>query len=87
MYRAASASFYDLLVFTNGGTVGKDYNALLCEAIDRLAGSRIKTNIRTGDEEQMDSFGLIDAAAIRRKHIIGTPDPAWPCGQDQTYVG
>lgn len=58
---------YDLLVFTNRGTAGKDYLAL-CEAIERLAGTRITTNIRTGDEEQTDSFGLIDAASIRRKH-------------------
>jgi plasmid replication initiation protein len=58
---------YDLLVFTNRGTAGKDYDAL-CEAIDRLAGTRITTNIRTGDEEQTESFGLIDAASIRRKH-------------------
>src|SRR5271168_2105348 len=58
---------YELLVFTNRGTAGKDY-AALCEALDRLAGTRIKTNIRTGDEEQVDSFGLIDAASIRRKH-------------------
>src|SRR3984957_19875548 len=57
----------DLLVFTNRGTSGRDYMAL-CEAIDRLAGTRITTNIRTGDEEQTDSFGLIDAASIRRKH-------------------
>lgn len=58
---------YDLLVFTNRETSGRGYNAL-CEAIDRLAGTRITTNIRTGDEEQRDSFGLIDAASIRRKH-------------------
>src|SRR5580693_5051570 len=58
---------YDLLVFTNRGTSGRDYDAL-CEAIDRLAGTRITTNIRTGDEEQRDSFGLIDAASIRRQH-------------------
>jgi plasmid replication initiation protein len=58
---------YDLLVFTNRGTAGKDYDAL-CEALDRLAGTRITTNIRTGEEEQTDSFGLIDAASIRRKH-------------------
>jgi len=57
----------DLLIFTNRGTAGKDYTAL-CEAIDRLAGTRITTNIRTGEEEQTDSFGLIDAASIRRKH-------------------
>ncbi len=58
---------HDLLIFTNRGTAGKDYDAL-CEAIDRLAGTRIKTNIMTGDEEQRDSFGLIDASSMRRKH-------------------
>lgn len=58
---------HELLIFTNRGTAGKDYKALQ-EAIDRLAGTRIGTNIRTGDEEQYDSFGLIDAASIRRKH-------------------
>jgi len=58
---------HDLLVFTNRGTAGKDY-AALCEALDRLEGTRIKTNIRTGDEEQLDGFGLIDASSVRRKH-------------------
>jgi hypothetical protein len=58
---------HELLKFTNRGRAGKDYDAL-CEAIDRLAGTRITTNIRTGEEEQTDSFGLIDAASIRRKH-------------------
>lgn len=57
----------DLLIFTNRGTAGKDYSAL-AEAMDRLAGTRISTNIRTGDEEQYDTFGLIDTASIRRKH-------------------
>jgi plasmid replication initiation protein len=60
---------YDLLSFTNRGTSGRDYYAL-SEAIDRLAGTRIKTNIRTGDEEQEDNFGLVNAATIRRKHGI-----------------
>jgi plasmid replication initiation protein len=60
---------YDLLSFTNRGTSGRDYLAL-SEAIDRLAGTRIKTNIRSGDEEQEDNFGLINAATIRRKHGI-----------------
>jgi plasmid replication initiation protein len=56
----------DLLVFTNRGTAGKDYTAL-CESIDRLAGTRIKTNIPTGGEEQLDNFGLINVGSIRRK--------------------
>src|ERR1700735_5308194 len=54
---------HDLLVFTNRGTAGKDYEAL-CEGIDRLAGTCIITNINTGDEEQTDSFGLINSASI-----------------------
>src|ERR1700722_7058067 len=58
---------YDLLVFTNRGPSGPEYDGLL-KAFDRLAGTRITTNIRTGDEKQRDSFGLIDAAAVRRKH-------------------
>ena len=57
----------DLLIFTNRGTAGKDYTAL-AEALDRLAGTRISTNIRTGDEEQFDTLGLVDTASIRRKH-------------------
>lgn len=57
----------ELLIFTNRGTAGKDYTALV-EAVDRLAGTRISTNIRTAEEEQYDTFGLIDAASIRRKH-------------------
>src|SRR5215470_1355297 len=44
---------YDLLVFTNRGTAGKDYDAL-CEALDRLEGTRIKTNITTGGETQRE---------------------------------
>ena len=58
---------HDLLQFTKRGTSGRDYQALT-EALDRLAGTRISTNIRTGDEEQFDTFGLIDQASIRRKH-------------------
>ncbi|WP_138472146.1 MULTISPECIES: replication initiator protein A [Rhodobacterales] len=57
----------DLLVFTNRGTSGRDYMALV-ESLDRLEGTRIRTNIRSGDEEQIDGFGLIDTSSIRRKH-------------------
>lgn len=58
---------HDLLIFTNRGIGGKDYKAL-SESLDRLAGTRIKTNIRTGNEEQVSSFGLIDSTSIKRKH-------------------
>jgi len=58
---------HELLMFTNRGTAGKDYKSLN-EALDRLAGTRIKTNIKTGDEEQTSNFGLINATSIRRKN-------------------
>lgn len=56
----------DLLLFANRGKDGRAYNRL-CEALDRLEGTRIKTNIRTGGEEQRTSFGLIDGSKIVRK--------------------
>jgi plasmid replication initiation protein len=40
----------------------------LIEALDRLEGTRIRTNIVTGENEQIDGFGLIDTSSIRRKH-------------------
>lgn len=57
----------DLLVFTNRGTSGREYQSLL-DALDRLEGTRIRTNIVTGQEEQIDGFGLIDTSSIRRKN-------------------
>lgn len=58
---------HEFLMFTNRGTSGKDYKALV-EAIERLRGTSISTNIITGDQEQIDVFGLINSASIRRKH-------------------
>jgi plasmid replication initiation protein len=58
---------HELLIFTNRGTSGREYMSLM-DALDRLEGTRIRTNIITGDEEQIDGFGLIDASSIRRKH-------------------
>jgi plasmid replication initiation protein len=56
----------NLLVFTNRGTSGRDYMALV-ESLDRLEGTRIRTNIVTGEDEQIEGFGLIDASSIKRK--------------------
>lgn len=57
---------YDLLVATNRETSGDGYRRL-CEAFERLSGTRIVTNIETGGEETTRGFGLIDAWEIRRK--------------------
>jgi plasmid replication initiation protein len=57
---------HDLLKFTNRGVGGKDYKAL-SESFDRLAGTRIKTNIVTGGKSQEDNFGLVDATTLVRE--------------------
>ena len=57
---------YDLLSATNRGTDGRGYEQLRA-ALDRLSGTRIKTNITTGDQEEIDGFGLIDRYRIVRQ--------------------
>lgn len=60
----------DLLIFINRTTGGKDYEALV-DALDRLDGTRIRTNIATGGETIHEGFGLIDAFEIRRSDKTG----------------
>lgn len=56
---------HDLLVATNRETSGDSYRRLR-EAFDRLGGTRITTNIITGDIEQTRGFGLIESWEILR---------------------
>lgn len=58
---------HELLIFANRSTGGREYQGLI-DALDRLEGTRIRTNIRSGEEEQSDSFGLIEATSTRRRH-------------------
>lgn len=58
----------ELLMFINRGTSGRDYMALQ-ESLDRIDGTRIRTNIRVSDDEsEWRSFGLVNSAATRRKN-------------------
>ena len=57
---------HDLLVSTNRNTGGIIYERLE-HALDRLAGTRIKTNIETGDEKSTQNFGLIEWYDYNRK--------------------
>lgn len=60
----------DLLVFVNRSIGGKDYDALV-EALERLDGTRIRTNVRTGDEQEFKGFGLIESFELRRSDKTG----------------
>lgn len=56
-------SSHDLLIATNRRTDGIAY-ARLKDALDRLKGANIKTNIKTGKREYTDAFSLIDGYRI-----------------------
>jgi plasmid replication initiation protein len=54
---------YDLLVATNRQTSGRGYE-LLKDALRRLQGTQIETNLRQGGKEYFKVFGLIESAEI-----------------------
>lgn len=56
---------HDLMVATNRETSGDGYQRLR-EAFERLAGTRITTNVVTGGVEATTGFGLIDSWQILR---------------------
>ena len=61
---------YDLMVATNRDTSGDGYRALR-EAFERLAGTRITTNLETGGQEVTTGFGLIESWQIVRATRVG----------------
>ncbi len=64
--RTLQLKAHDLLVATNRETSGDAYRRLR-EAFERLAGTRITTNIVTGEHETTTGFGLIESWEIVRK--------------------
>ncbi len=63
--RTLQLKAHDLLVATNRETSGDAYRRLR-EAFERLAGTRITTNIVTGERETTTGFGLIESWEIVR---------------------
>ena len=73
--REVTLKSYDLLVATGRDTSGNGYKRLR-EAFERLAGTRITTNIATGGEETTRGFGLIDARIGKYCPVAaGMPSP------------
>lgn len=63
VHRRMRFKAHDLLVATNRQTSGRGYE-LLKEALRRLQGTQIETNLRQGGREHFKVFGLIDSAEI-----------------------
>jgi len=64
--RTLTLRAHDLLVATNRDTGGDSYTRLR-EGFERLAGTRITTNIDTGGREATRGFGLIESWEILRR--------------------
>lgn len=64
--RTVTLKAHDLLVATNRETSGDAYRRLR-EAFERLAGTRITTNLETGGQEVTTGFGLIEGWEIVRR--------------------
>ncbi|MBM9593911.1 replication initiator protein A [Roseitranquillus sediminis] len=64
--RRVTLTAHDLLLATNRETSGDGYRRLR-DAFERLAGTRITTNIATGDMEVTTGFGLIEEWQIVRR--------------------
>lgn len=63
LHRMVKLRAYDLLISTNRGTGGREYD-LLEAALERLAGTRLKTDLETGNERTRHGFGLIESWKI-----------------------
>lgn len=61
----------DFLRFSNRMTNGRGYEGLN-DALKRLRGTNLETNIETNDERQIEGFGLIDKYHIRTQLNDGT---------------
>jgi len=65
LHKTLHLKAYDLLVATNRNTDGRGYEQLEA-ALDRLSGTRIKTNIKTNNEGIKEGFGLINSWRVIR---------------------
>ena len=65
LHKTLHLKAYDLLVSTNRNTDGRGYEQLEA-ALDRLSGTRIKTNLKTNQESIKEGFGLIDSWRVVR---------------------
>jgi len=68
--RQVKINAHDLLIFTNRSAGGKNYEQLR-DALDRLDGTRVRTNVRTAGLQIDEGFGLIESYRITRSERSG----------------
>lgn len=55
---------YAFLIFTQRNTGGRDYDAI-CDTIERIEGTRYRTNVKTGGIQTDRWFGLLDSVELK----------------------
>jgi plasmid replication initiation protein len=68
--RTVHVKAYDLLCATNRHTGGQNYKRLIA-ALNRLAGTRVQTNVATNGVRRRESFGLLDNWRVIEKSQRG----------------
>jgi len=63
----------ELLIATNRYTGGRDYQ-LMIDALERMDGTRIRTNIKVGGERTREGFGIIDSYKLIERQADGKTD-------------
>ncbi|MEM8974840.1 MAG: replication initiator protein A [Pseudomonadota bacterium] len=68
--RSVQIDPYSFLVFTQRATGGRDYKAL-CDMIERIEGTRYRTNVKTGGIQTDRWFGLLDSVELQTDQQSG----------------
>lgn len=63
---------YTFLLWTQRSTGGRDYEAL-CDMIERLDGTRYRTNVTTGGVKNDSWFGMLDRVDLKTDEKTGRP--------------
>ncbi len=61
---------YSFLVFTQRRTGGRDYDAI-CDMIERIEGTRYRTNVKTGGIQTDRWFGLLEYVELKTDNTTG----------------
>lgn len=61
---------YSFLIFTQRRTGGRDYTAI-CDMIERLDGTRFRTNVKTGGVQTDTWFGMLESVELKSDEKTG----------------
>lgn len=67
---------YAFFLFTERGTGGRDYESL-CDSLDRIDGTRYRTNVVFDGKKKDEWMGIIDKAALETDEKTNRPKKLW----------